>query len=82
MIISPEKPFLLSNYAEAMACASLTAGCTCEPCCRYLGDCRVLDFLDISATDDFSFPPDSSTSSYESVIGSCLSSSRPSSVSG
>jgi hypothetical protein len=82
MIISPKKHFILLDYVEAMARASLTAGRTCEPCCRYLEDPRVLDVLDISTTDDFAFPPDYSASYDEGVIYLCPSSSGSSYASG
>jgi hypothetical protein len=81
MIISLEKPFLLPDYAKAMACSSLIARPTCEPCHYYRGDRRILDFLDISATDNSTFPLDSLASSDDGIIGSCPSSSRFSSVS-
>jgi hypothetical protein len=81
MFISPEKPFLPPNYAKAMACASPTTRPTCELCRLYLGNARILNFLDISATKDFSFPLDSSASHNEGIIGSCLSSPKSSSVS-
>ena len=68
MIISPEKHFILPDYAEAMAHAFLIAGFTCEPRRHYLGDPMVLDFLDISATDDFAFPLDCSASYDKGVI--------------
>jgi hypothetical protein len=53
-----------------MARASLIARPTCEPCHYYRGDRRILDFLDISASDDSAFPPDSLASSDDGVIGS------------
>jgi hypothetical protein len=40
---------------------------TCIPCHHHLGDPRVLDFLDIAAIDDISFPLDCSDSRSSSV---------------
>jgi hypothetical protein len=42
----------------------------------------VLDFLDISTTDDFAYPLDSSTSRDEGIIGSCPSFSGSNSILG
>jgi hypothetical protein len=82
LFISLEKPFLLPDYAEAMAHTSPTPGLIYEPCRHYLGVPKVLDFLDISAIDDFAFPLNSSTSWDEGFIGPYSSSSKSNSVSG
>jgi hypothetical protein len=50
MFASPEKPFLLLEYAEAMACALATSGPTFLSSPRILGDPRVLNFFDLSAS--------------------------------
>jgi hypothetical protein len=57
---SPEKSFLLHVYAEAMARAFPPKRPTSVPCHRHVGDPRVLNFLDISATVDASFLADCS----------------------
>jgi hypothetical protein len=82
MIISPKEPFILPDYAEAMACASLTTRHSSEPHRRYLGDPRVLDLLNINAIEDNAFPPDCSASYDKGVIYSCPSSSGSSYASG
>jgi hypothetical protein len=63
------KPFLLFNYAEAMARASPTRRPTSIPCRCHLVDPRVLDFLNIGTTDDISFPQDSSEFGSSSFFG-------------
>lgn len=65
-----------------MACASPTIRPTCELCRLYLGNARILNFLDISATNDFSFPLDSLAFQNEGIIGSYPSSPKSSSVLG
>jgi hypothetical protein len=68
MFINLEKPFLLLDYAKTMARTSPTTGPTSELHLCYLEDPRVLDFIDISATNDFADPLDSSASCDEDVI--------------
>jgi hypothetical protein len=53
---SPEKSFSLSVYADAMARASLRSGPTCAPRPGHGVDPRILNYLDINATVDTSFP--------------------------
>jgi hypothetical protein len=53
MFASLEKPFLLPEYAEAMACALANSGPTSLPRPHYSRDPRVLNFLDLSASEDF-----------------------------
>jgi hypothetical protein len=61
MFSSLEKSFVLPVYAEAMACASLPTRLSCVPRqCNV--DPRVLEFFDITATVDASFPADGSDS--------------------
>jgi hypothetical protein len=62
MFASPEKPFLLLEYAEAMARALTTSRPTFLPSPRILGDPRVLNFFDLSASKDFA----TTLSSYDS----------------
>jgi hypothetical protein len=62
MFASPEKPFLLPEYTEAMACALATSRPTSLPSPRILGDPRVLNFFDLSASEDFA----TTLSSYDS----------------
>jgi hypothetical protein len=57
---SPDKSFFLPVYAEAMARASPPRQPTCAPRPRHGIDPRVLNFIDISATVDISFPIDCS----------------------
>jgi hypothetical protein len=77
MFASPEKPFLLPEYTEAMACALATSRPTSLPSPRILGNPRVLNFFDLSASEDFATTlssydsddkgsPDSFQSSFES----------------
>jgi hypothetical protein len=66
---SPEKSFLLPVYAEAMARASPPRRPTCIPHHRHVGDSRVLNFLDISATVDTSFLADCLDSGCSSLSG-------------
>jgi hypothetical protein len=76
MFASPEKPFLLSEYAEAMACALATSGPTSLPRPHYLGDLRVPNFLDLSASKDFAITSNSSDSDDERSPDSYQSSSE------
>jgi hypothetical protein len=62
LLDSPEKSFSLPVYAEAMAHASLRTGPTCAPRPGHGVDPRVLNYLDIDATVDTSFPSDCSDS--------------------
>jgi hypothetical protein len=62
LLDSPEKSFSLPVYAEAMARASLRSGPTCAPRPSHGVDPRVLNYLDIDATVDTSFPSDCSDS--------------------
>ena len=68
MINSPEKSFLLPVYAKAMARASPPKQPSCVPHRHHVGDRRVLNFLDISATIYASFPADSSYSKFNSLF--------------
>jgi hypothetical protein len=52
--------FSLPVYADAMARASLRSGPTCVPRPGHGVDPRVLNYLDIDATVDTSFPSDCS----------------------
>jgi hypothetical protein len=62
LLDSPEKSFSLPVYAEAMASASLRSGPTCAPRPGHGVDPRVINYLDIDATVDTSFPSDCSDS--------------------
>jgi hypothetical protein len=62
LLDSPEKSFSLPVYADAMARASLRSGPTCAPRPSHGVDPRVLNYLDIDATVDTSFPSDCSDS--------------------
>jgi hypothetical protein len=76
LLDSPEKSFFLPVYAEAMACASPPRRPTSAPHPRHGVDPRVLNFLDIDATVDTSFPSDCSDSgcnSLSSKIFECCS---------
>ena len=53
MFANPEKSFLLSEYAEAMACALATSRPTSLPRPHYLGNLRIPNFLDLFASEDF-----------------------------
>jgi hypothetical protein len=59
---SPEKSFSLPVYADAMARASLRSGPTCAPRPGHGVDPRVLNYLDMDAIIDTSFPSDCSDS--------------------
>jgi hypothetical protein len=56
LLDSLEKSFSLPVYAEAMARASLRSGLTCAPRPSHGVDPRVINYLDIDATVDTSFP--------------------------
>jgi hypothetical protein len=58
LLDNPEKSFSLPVYAEAMARASLRSGPTCAPRPGHGVDPRVINYLDIDATIDTSFPSD------------------------
>jgi hypothetical protein len=60
LLDSPEKSFFLPIYAKVMARASPLRRLTCAPRPRYGIDPRILNFIDISATVDTSFPTDCS----------------------
>jgi hypothetical protein len=62
LLDSPEKSFSLPVYADAMARASLKSGPTFAPRPGHGVDPRVLNYLDIDATIDTSFPSDCSDS--------------------
>jgi hypothetical protein len=71
MFNSLEKSFLLLVYAKVMACASPPTRPCYVPHCHHVGDPRVLEFLDITATIDASFPTgcsDSGSTSLSSEI--------------
>jgi hypothetical protein len=62
LLDSPKKSFSLPVYADAMARASLRSGPTCAPRPGHGADPRVLNYLDVDATVDTSFPSDCSDS--------------------
>jgi hypothetical protein len=68
MFSNPEKSFVLHVYAKAMARASPLRRPTCVPRQRNV-DPRVLEFFDITATVDASFPADSSDFVSTSLSG-------------
>jgi hypothetical protein len=80
MFSSPKKSFILSVYAEAMARASPPTRPSCVPRQRNV-DPRVLEFFDITATVDASFPVDCSDFESSSLSGEIFqwrsSKSRP-----
>jgi hypothetical protein len=80
MFSSPEKSFVLPVYAEAMARASPPTRPSCVPRQRNV-DPRVLEFFDITATIDASFPVDCSDFKSSSLSGEIFqrrsSKSRP-----
>lgn len=79
MFSSPEEPFDLPVYAEAMARASLPTGRSSVPR-RSNMDPRVLEFFDLDATVDASFPLDCSDPESSSTCGEIFQqSSSPSS---
>jgi hypothetical protein len=67
MFNSPKKSFILPVYGEAMARASPPRRPSCVACRRHIEDPRVLEFLDITATIDASFPTDCSASGSTSL---------------
>jgi hypothetical protein len=69
LLDSPEKSFFLPIYADAMARASLRSRPTCVPRPGHGVDPRVLNYLDIDATVDTSFPSDCSDSKCSSRSG-------------
>jgi hypothetical protein len=69
LLDSPEKPFFLPVYVEAMARASPPRRPTSAPRPCHGIDPRVLNFLDIDATFDTSFPSDCSDSGRSSLSG-------------
>jgi hypothetical protein len=69
LLDSPEKSFFLPVYADTMAHASLKSGPTCAPRPSHGVDPRVLNYLDIDATSDTSFPSDCSDSRCSSRSG-------------
>jgi hypothetical protein len=62
LLDSPEKSFSLPVYADAMARASLRSGPTSAPRPGHGINPRVLNYLDVDATVDTSFPSDCSDS--------------------
>ena len=82
MFSSPEKPFDLPVYAEAMARASPPTRPSCDSRVRNV-DPRVEKYFDIDATVDAAFSLDSSDSESSSMSGTIFqrrfSRSRPSS---
>jgi hypothetical protein len=64
---NPEKSFFLPVYAEAMVRASPPRQPICTPRPSHGVDPRVLNFFDIIATVDTSFPVDSSDSEGSSL---------------
>jgi hypothetical protein len=69
LLDSPEKSFFLPVYADAMARASLRSRPTCAPRPGHGVDPRILNYLDIDATVDNSFPVDCSDSGCSSRSG-------------
>jgi hypothetical protein len=69
LLDSPEKSFFLPVYANAMARASLRSRPTCAPHPGHGVDPRVLNYLDIDAIVDNSFPADCSDSGCSSRFG-------------
>jgi hypothetical protein len=69
LLDSPEKSFFLPVYAGAMARAFLRSRPTCAPRLGHGVDPRVLNYLDIDATIDTSFPSDCSDSRCSSRSG-------------
>jgi hypothetical protein len=72
LLDSPKKSFSLPVYANAMARASLRSGPTCAPRPGHGVDPRVLNYLDIDATVDTSFPSDCSDSGCSPRSGEIL----------
>jgi hypothetical protein len=69
LLDSPEKSFSLPVYADAMARASLRSGPTRAPRPGHGIDPRILNYLDIDATVDTSFPSDCSDSGCNPRFG-------------
>jgi hypothetical protein len=69
LLDSPEKSFFLPIYANAMARASLRSRPTCVPHPGHGVDPRILNYLDIDATVDNTFPADCSDSKRSSRSG-------------
>jgi hypothetical protein len=69
LLDSPEESFFLPIYAEAMARASPPKRPTSAPPPRHGVDPRILNFLDIDATVDTSFPADCSDSGCSFLSG-------------
>jgi hypothetical protein len=69
LLDSPEKSFSLPVYADAMARASLRSGPTRAPRPGHGVDPTVLNYLDIDATVDTSFPSDCSDFGFSSRSG-------------
>jgi hypothetical protein len=69
LLDSLEKSFFLPIYAKAMARASPPRRLPSAPRPRHGVDPRVLNFLDIDATTDTSFPSDCSDSRCSSLSG-------------
>jgi hypothetical protein len=74
MFASTKKPLLLLEYAKAMACALATLGPTSLLRPRYFGNPRVLNFLDLSVSKDFTITLNSSDFDDERSPDSCQSS--------
>jgi hypothetical protein len=66
LLDSLEKSFSLPVYADEMARTSLRSGPTCAPRRGHGVDPRVLNYLDVDATVDTSFPSDCSDSGCSS----------------
>ena len=64
-----EMSFFLPVYVEAMAHTSLRSGPTCAPRPGRGVDPKVLNYLDVDATVDTSFPSDCSNSGCSSRFG-------------
>jgi hypothetical protein len=69
LLDSPEKSFFLLVYADAIARASLRSRPTCAPRPGHGVDPKVLNYLNIDATVDNSFPADCSDSGCSSRSG-------------
>jgi hypothetical protein len=69
LLDSLEKSFFLRVYADAMAHVSLRSRPTCVPRLGHGIDPRILNYLDIDATVDNSFPVDCSDSGCSSRSG-------------
>jgi hypothetical protein len=69
LLDSPEKSFSLPVYAETMARAYLRSGPTCAHRPGHGVDPRVLNYLDVDATVDTSFPSDYSVSGCSPCSG-------------